>query len=107
MYSYCETESESEVKHGDDEDQEIKYEEMLVRNGVLERTSEEQAKLDAEESVKKQTRMVMIVCSCGHAKCPAIGMFGHPIPVFEERIQPIEWQMERDRVALLLKQNGV
>jgi hypothetical protein len=105
-YGYLSTETEEEVKHGDDPEQEIKYEEMLVANGVLERTSAEQSALDAKTSVEKQTKMVMIVCSCGHAKCPCIPIFGHPVPVFEKEIQPIWSQMERDIVARRLKMLG-
>lgn len=104
--SYLYTETEEEIQHGDDPEQEVKYEEMLVANGVLERTSEEQAALDAKLSVKKQTSMVMILCSCGSPKCYAIRYFGLPKPTFHEAIEPIGSQMVRDDTARRMKMCG-
>ncbi len=99
---YLEYETEEEVKHGDNDDQEVKYEEMLVEKGLLEETSEQ----TATKSAKKAMEMVMIICSCGSPKCPAIGRFGLPKPTFQQRIEPIWGQPQRDVTAIRIKQLG-
>lgn len=99
---YLEYETEEEVKHGDSDDQEVKYEEMLVEKGLLGETSEQAA----AKAAKKAIEMVMIICSCGSPKCFAINRFGLPKPVFHENIEPIWDQMSRDLTALRIKQLG-
>ena len=43
------------------------------------------------------------ICSCGFHTCRLIGLYGHPVPVFKEEIEPIPSQMMRDLRALELK----
>ncbi len=104
MYQYMET--EEETKHGDDADAEVKYEEMLVANGVIAMTKAEEEALLAKKSVEAQTTMQMILCSCGSPRCYAINRFGLPKPVFKQDIEPIGCQMTRDMTALRIKQSN-
>lgn len=91
--------TEEDITHGDDENQEIKYEEMLVAAGVMEKTTEE---MEADR-VKAAIAVVMILCSCGSAKCGAIRYFGLPKPKFHEHIEPIGSQLVRDSTARRMK----
>ena len=43
------------------------------------------------------------ICSCGFFTCGAIRLFGHPVPVFAEQIEPLYPQGKRDRRAIELK----
>lgn len=98
-YQYFEIEAEEDIKHGEDEDAEVKYEERLVAAGLMEMTTAEQEAAKA----KKAMEMVMILCSCGSPKCFAITRFGLPKPTWESDIQPIGCQMTRDKTALRMK----
>lgn len=95
---YLETENDDYIRHGDDEDQEVQYTELLVKEGLL----EDQAAIEAKKAIAK-TRMVPLVCSCGSQKCYAINMFGLPQPTFQEHIEPVFPQMSRDNKARRMK----
>ncbi len=99
MYSYFQSDNEEEIKHGEDEDAELKYEERLVAAGMLEMTT---AEMEAKKA-KQAMDMVLILCSCGSPKCFAIRTFGLPKPTWEADIQPIGCQMTRDKTALRIK----
>lgn len=106
---YLEQETEEEVKHGDDADAEIKYEEMLLAAGAIEETQAQAEARLAKEAVKKatqKTKMVMILCSCGSPKCWAINRFGLRAPLFHQEIEPIYSQYERDMKAARMKVLG-
>ncbi len=92
MSLYLETESEESERHGDNEDQEIVYQELLVKAGLAE-------DLEAK-AASKAIAMVAIVCSCGSMKCYMIRRYGLPRPVFHAEIEPVFPQSSRDRKAL-------
>jgi hypothetical protein len=105
-YSYLETETEEEIKHGDDDSQEVTYQEMLVKAGVIEYgdTVLGQEELAAKKAIS-QARMVPLICSCGSMKCYAIRFYGLPKPVFHEHIEPLP-MFTRDPVAARMKADG-
>ncbi len=111
MYLYAET--EEEIKHGEDEDAEIQYEEMLLAAGAITETrAQEEARL-AKETVarvraeeKKKSEMKMLICSCGSPRCYAIKIFGLVKPIFQEHVEPIGCQYTRDKTALRMKAQG-
>lgn len=105
MSQYLELETEETVRHGEDDDAEIQYEEMLLKAGAIteEETVEGQAKLAARKSVEQQTSMQMIICSCGSPKCYMIRHFGLPKPTFQEHIEPVFPQYSRDIKAAKMK----
>lgn len=89
---YMEESTDDYVRHGDDEEQELKYQELLVKEGL------------AEEEPKRIS--VPLVCSCGSLRCGAIGRFGLPKPTYHEHIEPVWPQMSRDRKAEKMKTAG-
>lgn len=91
MSQYLEMESEETERHGDNEDQEVIYQELLVKSGLAE-------DLDAK-AASKAIAMVAIVCSCGSLKCYMIRRYGLPRPTFHVEIEPVFPQSSRDRKA--------
>jgi len=124
MSNWLETEAESEIKHGDDDSQEITYQGMLLKAGAIEYgdtvqgqeelaaklailkiQEEENAKkaaLKAQEEERLKTQMVPIICSCGSMKCYAIRWYGLPKPVYQEHIKPLP-MMLKDPTAARMK----
>lgn len=111
MWQY--TETEEEVKHGEDEDAELVYEEMLLACGAITETKammeerlgkEAIAKAIAEEKLKVE--MSLVVCSCGSPRCNAIKTFGLVKPTFLAHVEPIGCQMTRDQTALRIRMQG-
>jgi hypothetical protein len=74
---------------------------MLKYLAGLGLTKNEDGQIVAAEENKALKKVV--ICSCGCFTCGAIGIFGHPVPVFTEQIEPIPSQFSRDREALRLK----
>jgi hypothetical protein len=54
----------------------------------------------AEESAAVRK---VVICSCGYFTCASIGLYGHPVPVYTEAIEPLFPQSRRDRRAIQLK----
>lgn len=90
-----ELEEERDAHTAEDDEEEA----MLAYLAKLGLTKNEDDQIVAvTEKVKK-----VVICSCGYFTCGAIGIFGHPVPVFQENIEPIPSQPSRDREALRLK----
>ena len=89
---YLEIEGE-DVRHGEDEGRREIFTEIKV--------------VDEKTSVHSRItgiRRVLVLCSCGSAKCYAIDRFGLPSTTFHEQIEPIQPQSTRDQRALALRQ---
>ncbi len=96
MNLYLETESEESERHGDNEDQEVVYQEMLVKAGLAE-------DLEAIAAKKAMDAVaVALVCSCGSKRCYMVRKYGLPVPVFHAEIEPVYPQSSRDLKALSL-----
>lgn len=104
--SYLYLDTEEEIVHQDDDSREVLYEEMLVRNGVIDE-SQTKAGLEAaaaQRAIEKtRTEMVAIYCSCGSMKCGMIKYFGLPKPTYKAEIAPLESQMIKDSTAARIK----
>jgi hypothetical protein len=99
-YMTFETESEESERHGDNEDQEVVYQELLVKAGLA---TDEQA-IAASKAIA-QTRAIPLVCSCGSMRCYMVRRYGLPKPTFHAEIEPVYPQASRDRKALTLVGN--
>ena len=105
---YLETETEEDRTHTDDDNQEITYQEMLVKNGVIEYkdTIQGQEELAAKKAIADaQTSMIPLICSCGSMRCSLIIFYGLPKPMFHDHIEPLP-VVQRDPTAARMKANG-
>jgi hypothetical protein len=107
MSQWLETETEEDLTHSDDDSQEITYQEMLVKNGVIEYadTILGQEEMEAKKAMAN-VRMVPRVCSCGSMRCSLIPFYGLPKPVFHAEIEPLP-MMQRDPTAARMVQSGI
>jgi hypothetical protein len=96
MYLYLETEEDYSSDHSENDDEETRTAEYLEKKGL---------KLDEYGQIVEdvESRTVAVICSCGYYTCGAIERFGHPLPVFQEDIEPLFPQHSRDKRALELK----
>jgi hypothetical protein len=97
MFTITITETEQEAaEHQENEDEEARTREYLAKRGL---------KVDEYGDIVEDTesRIVKVICSCGHYTCSLVDRYGHPVPVFKEDIEPLWPQHERDKRALELK----
>jgi hypothetical protein len=97
MSLYLTLETEESATHGEDDLEESeRYQELLLEAGLIE---------DDEEKARKiaKSRMELVVCSCGSARCYMIRKFGHPRKIYTNEIEPIPGQHAKDMRALALK----
>lgn len=97
LETYAETEEISADHSASDEEEEA-AKRALIAAGLLDAEGEALEKRYAGNVTKR-----VIICSCGYYTCSAIGLYGHPVPVFKEDIEPLFPQGRRDRRALELK----
>jgi hypothetical protein len=89
-------EEEQDAHTAEDEAEEA----MLAALAKLGLTKNEDGEIVAENAA---TARKTVICSCGLFSCGAIGIYGHPVPVFQASIEPLYPQSTRDREALALK----
>lgn len=117
-YSYTKSGTD-ETEHGTDWTKDEQREELVwcdecngyVRLPVGSCGHDARAKKANDEVVAKtkaKTIMAPIICSCGNGRCYAVGVFGHPEPIYAAEIRPISsGQDAKDRRALELKAMAV
>lgn len=81
-----------------DEDHTVKSEEEEAARKLLAGIVDEDNVIENKKAAKHHR-----ICSCGFFTCGAIRIYGHPVPVFKESIEPLFPQSRRDRKALELK----
>lgn len=74
---------------------------MLAALAKLGLTKNEDGQIVAAEENRAAKKTV--ICSCGYFTCSMVGVYGHPVPVYQAQIEPLPSQPSRDREALRIK----
>lgn len=107
--SYLVQEQETTLEHSDDSTRDevsVAVKELMERIAQEDEATRKAIEAAMAADLAAKTERLTLVCSCGFTRCPMIGMYGHPRPVFTSAIEPIPSQYARDVRALELKGQG-